>query len=107
MVNFLGKNISKFFSIPSPGKTYALPFDFTLERYKNFFFYDQHDVEKYTDLVINFLLFGRHLPVYNSGQYICIMGLCNYFFVPQDLIDKINIYFQRKAFQKNLLLIGF
>ena len=34
-------------------------------------------------------------------------GLRNFFFVLQDLIDKINSYFQRIAFQRNLFLIDF
>ena len=46
-------------------------------------------------------------PVCDSGQYICVTGLHNFFFVPQDLIDRTNSYFQRIVFQRNLLLIGF
>ena len=49
----------------------------------------------------------RNLPVYNSGQYIYVTSLCKFFFVFQDLIDRINSHFQRIAFQRNLLLIGF
>ena len=30
-----------------------------------------------------------------------------FFFVPQDLIERINSYFQRIAFRRNLILIGF
>ena len=45
-------------------------------------------------------------PVCNSGQYIYVTGLRNFLFV-QDLIDRINCYFQRIAFQRNLLLISF
>ena len=37
----------------------------------------------------------RDLPVCNSGQYIYVIGLRNFFFVLQDLIDRINSYFQR------------
>ena len=37
----------------------------------------------------------------DSGQYIYVLSVCNFFFVPQDLIDRINSYFRRK-----LLLIG-
>ena len=40
------------------------------------------------------------------SQYIYITGLCN-FFLLQGLIDRISSYFQRIAFQWNLLLIGF
>ena len=32
--------------------------------------------------------------------------LSNFFFVPQDLTDRINSYFQIIAFRRNLLLIG-
>ena len=35
------------------------------------------------------------------------MGLCNFFFVLEDLIGRINSYFQRIAFARNSLLIGF
>ena len=35
------------------------------------------------------------------------MDVFNFFFVLQDLIDRINPYFQGIAFQRNLLLIGF
>ena len=48
-----------------------------------------------------------NIPICNSGQYIYVTGLCNFFFVPQDLIDRINSYFQRIDFQRNLLLFGF
>ena len=34
----------------------------------------------------------RNLPASNSGQYVCIMGLCNFSFVLQDLIDRINSF---------------
>ena len=59
-LRFLSKNISKYLPLPSPSKTYALPFDFTLERGpKNIFFYDRH-VENYADQFLDFLLFDRN-----------------------------------------------
>ena len=69
---------------------------------KNIFYY-QRDVENYRDQVLNFL---RNLPVCNSGQHTYDTGLLNFYFVLQDLIDRIDSYFQRIAFQKNLFLIG-
>ena len=48
-----------------------------------------------------------NLPDCNSGHYIYFTGLCNLFFVLQDLIGRINPYFQRIAFQRNMVLIGF
>ena len=48
-----------------------------------------------------------NLSVCNSSEYINVTGLFNFFYVPQDLIDRINSYFHRIAFQRNLLLIGF
>ena len=36
-------------------------------------------------------------PVCNSGQYIYVMTLCNFFFVSQDSIDIINSYFHSIA----------
>ena len=38
---------------------------------------------------------------------IFVTGLSNIFFVLQDLINTVNSSFQRKAFQRNLLVIGF
>ena len=105
--------MSKFFPLPSTCKICALPFDFALERDPRNIFYYQHDVENYTDQVLNFCylkdmnMYTRNLPVCNSGQYTCVTDLCNVFFVLQDLIDGIDSYFQRTAFQRNLLLIGF
>ena len=49
----------------------------------------------------------QNLSVCNSGQYIYVIAFCNFFFVLQDLIDRISSYFQRMDFQGNLLLIGF
>ena len=43
-----------------------------------------------------------NLPVFNSGQHSYVMGLCNFFFVLQDLIDRINSYFQRDSFSEEL-----
>ena len=88
-----------------------LPFDFVLERDLKDIFHCQQDVENYTDQVLNFLFYNRHeytrnFQVCNSGKYIYVKGLGNFFFALQDLIDRINSYFQRIAFQ-NLLLIGF
>ena len=83
-----------------------------LERDPKNIFYYQHDVEIYTDHILNFLLVNKNeyntqdLPICNCGQYILAMSSCN-FFVPQDLIDRINSYFQRIDFERNLLLIGF
>ena len=57
--------------------------------------------------IIDKSIHTRNLPACSSGQYICITGLRNLFFVLQDLIDRINSYFQRIAFQRNLLLIDF
>ena len=48
-----------------------------------------------------------NLLVCNSGQYTYVMGLFNFSFVLQDLIDRIDSYFQRIVLQRNLLLIGF
>ena len=71
--------------------------------------YHQCDIENYTDQVFNFLLFDRHEYIHtkSSGQHTYVMGLFNFFFVLQDLIDRIDSYFQRIAFQGNLVLIGF
>ena len=104
----------QIFSTSLANRTYALPFDFSLERDPKTIFHCQCEIKNYTDQVLDFLLYDTHeyihtqnLPVYNSGQYTCVTGLCNFFFVLQDLIDKINSYFQRRVFQRNLFLIDF
>ena len=49
--------------------------------------------------------YTRNLSVCNSSQHTYVTGLVNFFFVLQDLIDRIDPYFQRIAFRRNLLLI--
>ena len=107
--------------LPSSSKTCALPFDFALERDPKNILYYQRDIENYADQVLNFLFFlffffcysidmniyTRNLLVCNSGQHTYVTGLFNILFVLQNLIDRIDSYFQRKSFQRNLLLIGF
>ena len=65
---FLSKNMSKFFPLPLPGKTCALPFNFALERDPKNIFYYQRDVENYTDQVLNFLLFDRHEYIHTESS---------------------------------------
>ena len=81
---------------------------FVLEIDPQNIFHYQCDIKNYKDEVLNFHyivdinLYKQNLPVYNSGQYIYVMGLCNFFFfVSQDLIDRINSYFQRIAFLRH------
>ena len=94
----------QIFLVPRPSKTCALPFDFALERYPENTFYYQRDVENYTDQVLSLChliemnIYTQNLPVCNSGQHTYVMGLFNFFFVLQDLIDRIDSYFQRIAF---------
>ena len=57
--------------------------------------------------LIDMNIFTRRLSVCNPGQHTYFTGLFNFFFVLQDLIDRIDSYFQRIAFQRNLLLIVF
>ena len=52
-------------------------------------------------------IYPQNLRICNSGQYIYVTGLCNFFFVLQDLIDRLNSYFQRIVFQRKQLIIGF
>ena len=47
-----------------------------------------------------------NMNIHVESQCIFITDLCNIFFVPQDLMDRINSYSQRIAFQRNLLLTG-
>ena len=110
---FLSKNISKSFQFPRQVKHVRFPsisrqretrklfsiISLTLRiiRTRSSIFYYLVDMNVYT----------RNLPVCNSGPYIYITRLFNFFFVLQDLIDRINSYFQRIVFQRNLLLTGF
>ena len=48
------------FPLPSPSKTYALPFDFALQGDPKNIFYYQRDAENYTDQDLDLLLFDRH-----------------------------------------------
>ena len=65
------------------------------------------------DQVLNFLLnthmsiYTQNLPVFNSGQYSYVTGICNFFFVRQGSLDRINSHFQRIAVRRNFLLTGF
>ena len=45
---------------------------------------------------------AQNLLVCNSGQHTCVTGLFNFFFVLQDLIDRINSYLQRIALFREL-----
>ena len=53
---------------------------------------------------IDMNIYAQNLLVCNSGQDTYITGLFNFFFVLQDLIETIDSYFQRIAFQRNLRL---
>ena len=104
----------QIFPLHSPSKTCALPFNFALHRDPKIIFYYQCDVENYRDQVLNFFCYSIDMNIYtnnllvcNSGQHTYTTGLFNFFFVLQDLIDRIDSYFQRIAFWRNLLLIGF
>ena len=56
--------MSKFRPLPLPSKTCVLPFEFMLGKDpKNIFPY-QHDIENYTDQIVNFSLFDRHEYTY-------------------------------------------
>ena len=97
----------QIFLLPSPSKTCAFPFDFALERDPKKIFHYQRDVENSTDQVLNFYysidmnIYTRNILACNSGQHTYVMGLFNFFFALQDLIDRIYFYFQRIAFQRD------
>ena len=76
---FLSKTISKFFSLPSPRKSCALPFDFALESDpKNIFCY-QYEIGQTRSSIFYYLIdmniYTRNLPACNSGQYIHVTGV--------------------------------
>ena len=56
--------------------------------------------------LIDINIHTQNLLICNSGQYIYMTGLYNFFFVLQDLIDKIHSYIQGIAFQWNQFLIA-
>ena len=68
------KNMSKFFSLPSPSKTCAVPFDFVLERDPKNIFYYQRDVKNYMDQVLDFLLFDRHEYIHGIFPSVILVG---------------------------------
>ena len=48
----------------------------------------------------------RNISVCNSGQYIYITGLGNFFFVLQDLIDRIILIFREQLFTGTCFLLA-
>ena len=56
---------------------------------------------------IDMNIYTQNLLVCYFGRHTYVMGLFNFFFVLQDVIDRIDSYFQRIPFQRNLLFIGF
>ena len=103
-VTFPQQEHVQIFPLPSPSKACALPF------------------EKYLLLTAwrtevsepgpQFLLFDRHRYIHTESSALKFWSayLCygfNFFFVLKDLISRIDSYFQRIAFQRNLLVIGF
>ena len=100
-------------TLPSSSKTCVLPFNFALERDSKISFIismTQRIIRTRSSIfcyLIDMNIYIQNLPVCNSGQHTYVAGLFNFFFVLQDLIDRIDSYFQRIAFQRNLLLIGF
>ena len=65
---FLNKNVSRFFSLPSPNKTCALPFDFALDIDPKNISYYQHDVKNYMDQVLDFSSYGRHKYIHSESS---------------------------------------
>ena len=49
-------------------------------------------------------IYTQNFQVCNSGQHTYVMGLFNFFFVLQDLIDRINSYFQKISEELTFLL---
>ena len=100
-------------TLPLSSKTCVLPFNFALERDSKISFIismTQRIIRTRSSIfcyLIDMNIYIQNLPVCNSGQHTYVAGLFNFFFVLQDLIDRIDSYFQRIAFQRNLLLIGF
>ena len=84
----------QIFPLPSPSKICALFFHLAFWRTLKNIFYYQRDVENYTNQVLNFLFFDRHVyihtefPVCNSGQHTYVTGLFNFFFVLQDWLTE-------------------
>ena len=89
----------------------ALPFNFVLERnQKNSFYYQRRKLcgPSPQFFVIRQTWINIH-GVFRSVILVSILILrvYNFFFVLQDLIIRIDSYFQRIAFQGNLFLVGF
>ena len=78
---------------------------------KNIFYY-QREVDNYTNQFLDFLIFDKHEYTYGISRSVILVSIFMlrvyvYDFFPQDLIDRINSYFQRTAFQRNVICTGF
>ena len=66
------------------------------------------------DQLLKFLLFDKHEYTHRIFRSVILVSIfifqvrvANVFSVPQNLFDRINSYFKRIAFQRNLLLTDF
>ena len=75
---FVSKNMSKFFLLPPPSKTCALPFDFALERDPKNIFYYQRDLYVIRTRSSIFLSLDRHECIHteSSGLQFWSVYLC-------------------------------
>ena len=109
---FLSKNLQIFYTSLAKRNMCASLWFRVREKPEKYSLSSAWRKELYEPGPLNFIIwwtlrYTQNPPVCISGQYIYVTGLCNFLFVPQDLINRINSYFQRIAFQRNLLLIGF
>ena len=100
----------QIFQLPSPSKTCALPFNFALDRKISSIICVTRRIVRTRPSIfchsidMNIYKSTWNLPVCNSGQHTCY-GF-NLFFVLQDLIDRIDSYFQKIAFQRTCFLLA-
>ena len=104
---FLSNNISKFLPLPSPSGSCALPFDFVLERDPKNIFYREFDLESCTDLVLDFLYhlinkYTYNISVCNSGRYIYVTSLFNFFLCSSRFDWQNQFLFSEKSFSEEL-----
>ena len=65
---FSQQHYLQIFPTSLASKTCALPFDFALERDPKYIFYCQHDVDSYTNQVLEFLSYDIHEYIHTESS---------------------------------------
>ena len=95
-----------------PSGSWALPFDFVLGRDPENIYYYQYDVESYTDLVLDFLIFNKHEYTHRIFRSVILVslftlpvtGLFNFFFCSSKFDWRNQVLFSENSFSEKLAL---